>query len=331
MNTSAGSSSTSSAVDLLNVESLCLSVEIAGKSYVAIDNVSFSVKPGRARGLVGESGSGKSLTLRAIMGLLPSAVTVTSGSIRFKGQELLADGGKRLASVRGAGISMVFQEPMVALNPVMKVGQQIYDSVAERRGLSRKDARLFAVDLMEQVGIQDPSRRIDSYPFELSGGMRQRVMIAAAVACGPELILCDEPTTALDVTVQAQILRLFTKLQKELNAGLLYVTHDLGVVAMVCDSLSVMYSGRIVEQADDIRKIFGDARHPYTRALLAAVPRIDGPIERLKGLDHSAPSLTARSQVTAPPLEWVEEGWQVAPPESTAVLGLDDLDRGEAP
>ncbi|MGZ6300123.1 MAG: ABC transporter ATP-binding protein [Candidatus Limnocylindria bacterium] len=301
---------------LLEVDGLRVAAEIGGASYVALDDVSLTVKSGEARGLVGESGSGKSLTLRAIMGLLPANVSVVGGAIRFKGTDLLADGGRHLSRVRGAGISMVFQEPGVALNPVMRVGRQISDSVARHRGMKRKEAREYAVELMTQVGIKDPARRVDAYPFELSGGMRQRVMIAAAVACGPELILCDEPTTALDVTVQAQILALFAKLQNELHAGLLYVTHDLGVVGQLCDSLSVMYAGRIIEQADDIRKVLAAPRHSYTRALLAAVPRIDGPIRRLEGLANTAPSLTERPQAPAAPLEWVEPGWQVAPPDA---------------
>jgi len=301
---------------LLEVEGLRVSAEIGGRRYLVLDDVSFTVGQGEARGLVGESGSGKSLTLRAIMGLLPSNLSVDDGSIRFKGIDLLADGGAHLRRIRGVGISMVFQEPAVALNPVMKIGQQIYDSVAERRGLNRKQARAFAIDLMHQVGIQDPELRVDAYPFELSGGMRQRVMIAASVACGPELVLCDEPTTALDVTIQAQILGLFAQLQNELNAGLLYVTHDFGVVAELCTSLSVLYSGRIVEQADDITKILSAPQHPYTKALLAAVPRIDGPIRRLQGLANTAPALTERSQEPALPLIEVEPGWLVAPPEA---------------
>jgi len=303
----------SAAVNILEVANLQIVARIAGRDYIAIDNVSFNVAAGHARGLVGESGSGKSLTLRAIMGLLPSNVRVTSGSIIFRGTDLLADKGKYRKSVLGTGISMVFQEPSVALNPVMKIGKQITDSLVEHSDLNRRQARERAIDLMDQVGIRDPQKRVDDFPFQLSGGMKQRVMIAAAIACGPELILCDEPTTALDVTIQAQIIDLFKKLRSELKVSLLYVTHDIGVVAELCDAISVMYSGRIVEQADDINKVFSHPKHPYTQALLSAIPRIDGPIERLKGLENTAPSLTHRSQELAPPMTQVEPGWEIAP------------------
>ncbi|MSX62767.1 MAG: ATP-binding cassette domain-containing protein, partial [Actinobacteria bacterium] len=298
--------------NILEVENLQIVARIAGRDYIAIDNVSFNVAQGHARGLVGESGSGKSLTLRAIMGLLPSNVRVTSGSIKFQGIDLLADKGKYRKSVLGTGISMVFQEPSVALNPVMKIGKQITDSLVEHSDLNRRQARERAIDLMDQVGIRDPEKRVDDFPFQLSGGMKQRVMIAAAIACGPELILCDEPTTALDVTIQAQIIDLFKKLRSELKVSLLYVTHDIGVVAELCDAISVMYSGRIVEQVDDINKVFSNPQHPYTKALLSAIPRIDGPIQRLKGLENTAPSLTQRSQELAPPMTLVEPGWEIA-------------------
>ncbi|TRZ88050.1 MAG: ABC transporter ATP-binding protein [Streptomycetaceae bacterium] len=299
--------------NILEFENLQIVARIAGRDYIAIDNVSFNVAQGHARGLVGESGSGKSLTLRAIMGLLPSNVRVTSGSIKFQGIDLLADKGKYRKSVLGTGISMVFQEPSVALNPVMKIGKQITDSLVERSDLNRRQARERAIDLMDQVGIRDPEKRVDDFPFQLSGGMKQRVMIAAAIACGPELILCDEPTTALDVTIQAQIIDLFKKLRSELKVSLLYVTHDIGVVAELCDAISVMYSGRIVEQVDDINKVFSNPQHPYTKALLSAIPRIDGPIQRLKGLEKTAPSLTQRSQELAPPMTQIEPGWEIAP------------------
>jgi len=298
--------------NILEVKDLQIVARIAGHDYIAIDNISFNVAKGHARGLVGESGSGKSLTLRAIMGLLPSNVRVTSGSIKFHGNELLADKGKYRKEILGTGISMVFQEPSVALNPVMKIGKQITDSLVQHSDLNRQQARERAIDLMNQVGIRDPHKRVDDYPFQLSGGMKQRIMIAAAIACGPELILCDEPTTALDVTIQAQIIDLFKNLRKDLNVSLLYVTHDIGVVAELCDSISVMYSGRIVEQADDINKVFSNPNHAYTKALLGAIPRIDGPIQRLKGLENTAPSLTQRSQELAPPMKEIEPGWEIA-------------------
>jgi peptide/nickel transport system ATP-binding protein len=279
---------------LLSIEDLHVAVDIGGLPYQALSGVSLSLQQGEARGLVGESGSGKSLTLRAIMGLLPPGARVTGGRILFEGADLLANGGRLQRKVRGAGISMIFQEPALALNPVMKVGEQIYDAAMRHRGMKKKEARAYAVQLMELVGIQNPAARLDDYPFQLSGGLRQRVMIAAGVACHPKLILCDEPTTALDVTVQEQILRLFAHLRDELNAGLLYVTHDLAVVAQLCDSLTVLYSGKVMETSDDRRSVFTSPRHPYTEALLKATPRIEGAVKRLESIPGNAPSLMDR-------------------------------------
>lgn len=279
---------------LLSVEDLSVSVLVDGVPRRALDHVSFSVQRGEARGIVGESGSGKSLTLRAIMGLLPGGAGVEGGSVHFEGTDLLAGGGVAQRSIRGTGISMIFQEPAVALNPVLKVGDQISDSLRQHRRLSRRAARERAIHLMEQVGIPEPERRINAYPFQLSGGLRQRVMIAAAVACDPKLILCDEPTTALDVQVQAQILRLFAHLRDETGASLLYVTHDLAVVAQLCDSLTVLYAGRVMESAPDLRAILAHPRHPYSEALLRATPRLDGPVQRLAAIPGNAPSLEDR-------------------------------------
>jgi oligopeptide/dipeptide ABC transporter ATP-binding protein len=278
---------------ILSVRDLRVSVRTGTVVHTALDQVSFDVLPGRAMGLVGESGSGKSLTLRAVMGLLPESVRVTGGEILFKGENLLADRGERLQSVRGTGISMVFQEPAVALNPVMRVGAQIADSAAQHKKLNKKQARDYAVHLMTLVGIPDPARRVDSYPFELSGGLRQRVMIAASVACEPSLLLCDEPTTALDVTIQAQVLGLFARLRDELNVSLLYVTHDMAVVAQLCDDVTVLYSGQVMEHGP-MREVFDRAEHPYTTALLNSTPRIDGPVKRLESIPGTAPSLATR-------------------------------------
>jgi oligopeptide/dipeptide ABC transporter ATP-binding protein len=279
---------------LLEVIDLRIAVDLGDREVAAVDGVSFTLAPGEARGLVGESGSGKSLTLRAIMGLLPGNVRVTGGQILFRGRDLLADGGQLQQQVRGRGITMIFQEPAVALNPVMRVGEQISDGLVQHRGLGRREARAQAVRLMDLVGIPDPERRINAYPHELSGGLRQRVMIAAGVACEPDLILCDEPTTALDVTVQDQILRLFAHLRDELGAGLLYVTHDLAVVAQLCDSVTVLYSGQVMEDGDDLRSVFARPFHPYTDALIGATPRIDGPITRLQAIPGTAPALQDR-------------------------------------
>jgi ABC-type dipeptide/oligopeptide/nickel transport system ATPase component len=262
---------------LLEVCDLSVEIHALDGTDRVLDHVNVSVQPGEAMGLVGESGSGKTMTLKAIMGLLPMNARVVSGEVRFRGRDVLHAGKHQtyLRTIRGQGISMVFQEPSVALNPVLRVGRQITDAIAHRRGLSRRDARKLAIQLMDQVGIGEPETRVDAYPFELSGGMRQRVMIAAAIACEPEMLLCDEPTTALDVTVQAQIIALFASLQKERHLGLLYVTHDLAVVAQLCTSLSVMRVGQILESGR-LQAVLDDPQHEYTRSLLLATPRIDG-------------------------------------------------------
>lgn len=262
---------------LLEVCDLSVEIDVLNGTDRVLDHVNISIQPGEAMALVGESGSGKTMTLKAIMGLLPVNARVVSGDVYFRGRDVL-HGGKHhtyLRSIRGQGISMVFQEPSVALNPVLRVGRQITDAIARRGGLSRRDARELAIKSMDQVGIAEPETRVDAYPFQLSGGMRQRVMIAAAVACEPEMLLCDEPTTALDVTVQAQVLALFAQLQKARHLGLLYVTHDLAVVAQLCTSLSVMRRGQILESGE-LQAIFDDPQHEYTRSLLLATPRIDG-------------------------------------------------------
>lgn len=280
---------------LLVVEGLTLSVGSGRDAPQILQDVSFTVRAGEARGFVGESGSGKSLTLRAIMGILPPGVRVTAGTVTFEGETIVTAGrdkrvAARLAALRGAGISMIFQEPSVALNPVTTVGEQIIDAVRRRERLSRRQSRDYALHLMELVGIDDPVSKIRAYPFELSGGLRQRVMIAAAVAGKPRLILCDEPTTALDVTIQQQILSLFTHLRDELDAALLYVTHDLAVVAQLCDTLTVLYSGSVMESRHDLRAALDGPRHPYTRALLDSTPDITLIGRRLRTIPGNAPT-----------------------------------------
>ncbi|VXB50967.1 dipeptide ABC transporter (ATP-binding subunit) [Arthrobacter sp. 9V] len=278
---------------LLTVEGLCVDVSIQGRAYPALRDVSFSVQRGEAHGLVGESGSGKSLALRSLMGLLPQNARVSGGSAFFNGTDLFANNGRNIRKIRGTGISMVFQEPAVALNPIARVGTQISDGIAQRKGLSRKEARNCAIHMMSLVGIPNPELRVDAYPFQLSGGMRQRVMIAASVACEPELILCDEPTTALDVTVQAQVLALFAGLKTELNAGILYVTHDLAVVSELCSTISVLYAGRLVESGT-AAEVLGNPQEDYTRALLSATPRIDEPGQRLQPIPGTTLALRDR-------------------------------------
>ncbi|WP_158607619.1 ABC transporter ATP-binding protein [Flexivirga caeni] len=288
-----------SAGPLLEIDDLTLKLQVGGAELTALEHVSFSLGYGEARGLVGESGSGKSLTLRAILGLLPPNAVVTSGRMVFDGAEFdLAHGSKadarRLERLRGTGISMIFQEPSVALNPVIPVGEQIVDAVMRRDHLRRSQARDYAIHLMKLVGIHDAEHKVDAYEFELSGGLKQRVMIAAAVAGKPKLILCDEPTTALDVTVQRQILSLFTHLRDELDAGLLYVTHDLAVVAQLCDSITVLYSGNVMESSAELGSVFDDPGHPYTEALLRSTPDVDRIGRRLYSIPGSAPSLSDR-------------------------------------
>ena len=283
----------SSGKPVLEVENLVVSVMTPSGPRVAVDRVSFTVAEGEALGLVGESGSGKSLTLRAVMGLLPAGAQVTSGRIVYRGQDVSKMTGKRLNALRGAGMAMVFQEPMTALNPVMRVGWQIVDGAMRHHGWSRAQARTRAVELMSTMGIPDPAARFEAYPHELSGGMRQRVMIAAALSASPALLLCDEPTTALDVTIQDQIIGLLADLRERLGTGLLYVTHDLAVVAQLCDRVEVMYSGQLVESGT-VRMVFDTPRHPYSLGLLRATPQIDAARVKLVAIPGLAPSLDDR-------------------------------------
>ncbi|WP_137123266.1 ABC transporter ATP-binding protein [Segeticoccus rhizosphaerae] len=317
---------------LLTVEGLNVEVTIEGQRLTALKDVSFSLDPGEARGLVGESGSGKSLTLRAILGLLPPNVQVTSGRMVFDDEEFIFGGSKhattakRLVKLRGSKISMIFQEPAVALNPVIPVGEQIVDAVMRKDRMRKRQARKYALELMQQAGIDDAETKIDAYPFELSGGLKQRVMIAAAVAGRPKLLLCDEPTTALDVTVQKQILRLFTRLRDDLGASLLYVTHDLAVVAQLCDSLTVLYAGRVMEGSNDLRAILDHPRHPYTEALLHSTPDIDQISRRLYSIPGSAPALNHQMSGCpfAPRCEYRQDDCVVAPiPDMSDIPGRE--------
>lgn len=247
----------------------------------AVDDVSLRVRAGRTLGVVGESGCGKSVTALSIMRLLPwPAGRIAGGRILFRGEDLAAASPQRLQQIRGNRIGMVFQEPMTALNPVHRIGRQIAESLVLHRGLSRRNALARAVDLLHRVGIPDPPLRLSEYPHQLSGGMRQRVVIAIALACDPDLLIADEPTTALDVTVQAQILELIRSLQAESGMGVMLITHDLGVIAENCDDVLVMYAGRAVEQAP-VRELFARPRHPYTRGLLQAMPRLDSARKQL--------------------------------------------------
>jgi oligopeptide/dipeptide ABC transporter ATP-binding protein len=259
----------------------------------AVDGVSLSLDAGQTLGLVGESGCGKSVTSLSVMRLVAPPGRIESGSIGFDGRDLLELSEEEMRRVRGDDIAMIFQDPMTSLNPVYTVGDQIAEAVQLHQGVGRRAAWRRAIEMMELVAIPDPARRANSYPYELSGGMRQRVMIAMALSCGPKLLIADEPTTALDVTIQAQILELLAKLQREMNLALLLITHDLGVVAEVCDAVAVMYAGQIVEEGT-ARHIFKEPSHPYTRGLLRSVPRLarDGtPMARLESIEGTVPSL----------------------------------------
>jgi len=248
----------------------------------AVDEVSFEIRKGETLGLVGESGSGKSVTAFSIIRLVQNPGRIVSGRILFQGKDLLALSEEEMRQVRGAGIGFVFQEPMAALNPVMKVGAHIAEALLVHGLATRADARGRAIELLRAVKIVDPERRVDDYPHQLSGGMRQRVMMAIAIACRPPLVIADEPTTALDVTVQAQILDLLREMKREFDLSLLLITHDFGVIAETADRVAVMYRGKIVEQGP-VRDIFRNPQHPYTRGLLASIPGGE-PGTRLKGV-----------------------------------------------
>jgi peptide/nickel transport system ATP-binding protein len=262
---------------LLDVRDLSVRFTRRGQAPVhAVDEVSFSVAAGQHVGLVGESGSGKSVTSLAIMGLLPPRGAEVHGKVSYAGHDLLAMPARQRNALRGRDIAMVFQDPMSSLNPVIRVGTQIEEVLLRHTDASKAEARTRAVDLLHRVGIPDPARRVGEYPHQLSGGMRQRVLIAIALACEPRLLIADEPTTALDVTIQAQILELLKDLVSGTGTALVMITHDLGVVAGLCDEVHVMYSGRIVESAPR-RRLFAEPRHPYTGGLLASIPRLDSP------------------------------------------------------
>lgn len=262
---------------LLSVRDLAVTFGLRGQREVrAVDEVSFDIRPGEHIGLVGESGSGKSVTSLAIMGLLPKRGVRTAGEVRYAGENILDWSTRKMSALRGRDIAMVFQDPMTSLNPVVPIGTQVTEVLRRHFDMSKSDAMTRAGDLLVKVGIPDPQRRLKEYPHQLSGGMRQRMLIAIALACEPRLLIADEPTTALDVTIQAQILELLKELVADTGAALLMITHDLGVVAGLCDKVNVMYSGRIVESADR-RALFGRPRHPYTGGLLESVPRLDTP------------------------------------------------------
>jgi len=279
------------AAPLLEVEELSVDIATPRGTLHAVRDVSFSIGRGETLCLVGESGCGKSMTALALMGLLPRAAERRAGRLAFEGEDL-AQAPDRVVALRGARIGMVFQEPMTALNPAYTIGDQLIEVHRRHKGSSRAAARQRAVELLEKVGISGAGSRLSQYPHQLSGGLRQRVMIAMALMCGPSLLIADEPTTALDVTIQAQILRLLVDLQRDLGIAMLLITHDLGVVSRVAQRVAVMYAGDIVEAAD-VAALFASPRHPYTRGLIASipVPGRDRPGERLGAIAGTVPSL----------------------------------------
>ncbi len=272
---------------ILVVDDLHVTFQLeGGRAVHAVDGVSFNVRSGESVGIVGESGSGKSVTSLAILGLLPKRGVSVSGSLRLDGDELIGKSEREMQDIRGRRAAMVFQDPMSSLNPVLTIGRQITETVRRHQSVTRQQARYRAVELLDMVGIPEPRLRLKYYPHQMSGGMRQRVMIAIVLATEPELLIADEPTTALDVTIQAQVLDLLRHLVLETNTALILITHDLGVVAGMCNSVNVMYSGRIVETGQR-HALFGSPRHHYTRGLLASVPRIDGKQDRLEPIPGS--------------------------------------------
>ena len=258
--------------------------------FAAVDGVSFEVHAGKTLAIVGESGCGKSVTSLSVMGLVPPAAgSIRAGSIRFEGQELVGAPQESLQNLRGNGMAMVFQEPMTSLNPAYTVGEQIMEALLRHRPMDRTQARARALDMLAQVRIPAPEQRLHEYPHQLSGGMRQRVMIAMALVCQPRLLIADEPTTALDVTIQAQILALMAQLQQDMGTAIVLITHDLGVVAEVADEVVVMYAGKVVERAP-VQALFDTPQHPYTVGLLGAIPRLDLAQHRLASIEGQVPN-----------------------------------------
>lgn len=272
--------------NILEIKNLQTSFFTKDLEVKAVDGVSFNIPKGKVLGVVGESGSGKSITSLSVLRLIEDPGKIKGGEILFKGENLLDKSEAQMRKIRGNEISMIFQEPMTSLNPTFTVGQQISESFRIHEGLGKKEAKKRSIDMLKLVGIPSPEKRVDQYPFELSGGMRQRVMIAIALACNPDLLIADEPTTALDVTIQAQILDLMKELQEKLDMGILLITHDLGVVAETCDYVAVMYCGKVVEFTDK-KTLFTKPKHPYTVGLMESIPQydkdVDGDLSVIKG------------------------------------------------
>jgi peptide/nickel transport system ATP-binding protein len=316
-------------MSLLEVRHLRTSFRLEeGGEFTAVDGVSFSVDGGRTLGIVGESGCGKSVTSLSIMGLLPKGQgRISGGSVRFEGRDLATLSPEEMRRLRGGRMAMIFQEPMTSLNPAFTIGDQLVEAIRVHRDMDAAQAREHAIEMLRRVRIPSPERRIDEYPHKLSGGMRQRVMIAMALACEPKLLIADEPTTALDVTIQAQVLDLMRTLREETGTAIILITHDLGVVAELADDVVVMYAGRIVERAP-VRQLFERPQHPYTIGLLGSIPSMHLEQERLHAIEGQVPTpmtkvqgcrfaprcpfAVARCRAEDPPLLAMGEGQEAA-------------------
>lgn len=312
---------------LLEIKDLCVEFQTVEGTVHAVNHLNYILHKGEKLGIVGESGSGKSVSSLGMLQLIPNPPgRITNGEILYKGQDLVKASEKEMQKIRGNEISMIFQEPMTSLNPIMKCGKQIAESLRLHWGMKKKEAMEEAIHMMQAVGIADSDVRAHEYPHQMSGGMRQRVMIAMALACQPKILIADEPTTALDVTIQAQILDLIRKLNKKMGTSVIFITHDLGVVSELCDTVIVMYTGHIVEQAP-AEELFAEPKHPYTRGLLDAIPKITkdreplktiegmvpNPTERIEGCSFSprCPHASDRCRREAPPMEQISDTRQV--------------------
>ena len=323
----------SQAETILEIKDLCVEFQTVEGTVHAVDHLNYTLHKGEKLGIVGESGSGKSVSSLGMMQLIPNPPgRLTGGEILYPGKELVKASEKEMQKIRGNEISMIFQEPMTSLNPIIKCGKQIAESLRLHRGMKKKEAMEEAVRMMRAVGIANPEVRAHEYPHQMSGGMRQRVMIAMALACQPQILIADEPTTALDVTIQAQILDLIRELNESMGTSVVFITHDLGVVSELCDTVIVMYTGHIVEQAP-VKELFESPKHPYTKGLLNAIPKITrernpletiegmvpNPTERIEGCSFSlrCPYATDQCRKAEPPMAELSDGrlvrcWQYA-------------------
>lgn len=274
---------------LLHIENLKTVISSKDGKLVPVDGVDITIPKGKTVGIVGESGCGKSMTAMSIMGLLPNTTHIEEGKILFQDMDLTKLNPKELRKITGDKISIIFQEPMTSLNPVIQVGKQVREAILLHEKVSKEEAKQRVIEIFRQVGIPEPERRYNAYPHQLSGGLRQRVMIGMAMVCNPDLLIADEPTTALDVTIEAQILHLMRQLQKDKGTSIMMITHNLGVVAEICDQVYVMYAGKVVESAE-VHELFQNPKHPYTQGLLEALPKMDSR-QRLNSIDGMVPTL----------------------------------------